>query len=607
MNPFFRNFISITLLSVAAFAAFGHPMARMHEADMEGVFARIDGGAFRETVDDISSGIDNELPALFHEKIGPIPGNHRIIGHGWTLDGAIPKDVLEELERVHPGRKADIIRLWKDYAKRVTARMQDATGLPAKQAQALAGIHWDIHLLGDRTADNSLVERVLPVRDIERNLEKNCDVLFKGRDGYSKAIRAAMRETLAKGGTDADQAARLIKCLQDEVPFSEMLSRRWGRTLGTRGIRILPHGAASVTTDSFLGRFGIAVPESFSTKVAKGRSKKGSAPKGGGKAGTGANAARRGARTALGAVRAFGVALPVVIETGFFFYDERKNREAFESGERTAEERQCVTYENIGRHGAGLALGSAGAGVGATYGAGIGTVEPGAGNVVGGVVGGVLGGIAGGIAGEIGGQTAGERIYVSRAKKNAERGDPAAMFFLGGYHYKRIRPGREGHVKEASNWLSRAANATNGAITKANVYLGHMAWDGIGCSTNRAYAVRLWTAASEKGDVDAMYLLARALLSGEGTVQNVEAGHHWMRESAALGCELALDAYPETNALFEDWKRQKAKRGKLCRILGCLCVASLLIVIVIGTFKAASRRTGKSANRQHREANDGDN
>lgn len=581
MKRFLFSFI-VAWVSISASDALAHPMARMHEADMEGVFSRIAGESFRNAVNDLSRAMDNELAESFRREFGPIPGNHRLIGHGWTLDGAIPKNVLRELDKAIPGRKSDIVKWWGQKTKILVARMRDATGLPSKQAQALAGLHWDLHLLGDRTADNTLVDHVLPTRDIERNLEKNCEILFKGRDGYAKAVRSAMRETLAKGGTDAEQAARLIQCLQNEVPFSEMLSRRWGRTLAVKGIRILPRGAGSITTESFLKRFSIAVPESFAAEAAKAKAKSTEPDIAQVRSGTAKGSPRGGVRAANRAVRAFGATLPVVIETGFFFYDERKNRDAFEAGDRTAEEMQCVTYENVGRHGAALALGSVGAWVGGTYGAGIGTVEPGGGNVVGGFAGGLIGGIAGGIAGEFGGQAAGERMYVSKAEKNAERGDPAAMFFLGGYHYKRIRPGREDHVKESIDWLTRAATATNGAVSKATVYLGQLAWAGIGQTTNRVKAVELWTMAAEKGDSDAMYLLACALLVGDGTEQDIEKGRGWMSESAARGCELALDAYPETDSFYNEWLSKKNQRTHLNRLrFTCGLVAVFVLFTVL--------------------------
>ena len=133
-----------------ACAAAAHPAAWMHEADMEGVFARIEGERFHEVVDNISRAIDNDLPKSFQGQFGPIPGNHRIIGHGWALDGQIPKDVLGELERAYPGRRSEILQWWAGKASEYGRWMEQATGLPPKQAKALAGLHWDLHLLGDR-------------------------------------------------------------------------------------------------------------------------------------------------------------------------------------------------------------------------------------------------------------------------------------------------------------------------------------------------------------------------------------------------------------------------------------------------------------------------
>lgn len=103
----------LTLLLAGACVAEAHPQARLHEADMEGVFARIEGEGFHETVARISRAIDNDLPKSFEERFGAIPGgrvgNHRLVGHGWTLDGKIPKEVLKELERACPGRRGEIL------------------------------------------------------------------------------------------------------------------------------------------------------------------------------------------------------------------------------------------------------------------------------------------------------------------------------------------------------------------------------------------------------------------------------------------------------------------------------------------------------------------
>ena len=67
------------------------------------------------------TGIDHELPTMFREKIGGIPGNHRILGHGWGLNDAIPKQTLDYLRKAYPGREQEIINIWRGGAKAKSA------------------------------------------------------------------------------------------------------------------------------------------------------------------------------------------------------------------------------------------------------------------------------------------------------------------------------------------------------------------------------------------------------------------------------------------------------------------------------------------------------
>lgn len=560
-----------------------------HEEQLGEVFVRIEGDAFHEAANQISSAMDNDLWESFRLTIGKVPGNHRLIGHGWTLDGDIPKNVLQELERANPGRKTDILAWWSKESKRLAEGMEKATGLPPKQAKALASLQWDFHLLGDRMPGNKVVDVVLPPKAIAKNIEKNCEVLFKGRPEYAKAVGRSMQKTLKAGGTDAEQAARLMESLQHEVPFSEMLSRCWHHTLGKQGIRIKPPTQEAVRVEGFLAKARVSLPKPYATEARTRGGKVKSGNGGGGKtAGTAGKTASKGVKGASRAAKAFGVALPVAIEAGFFFYDEAKSREAFERGEQTWEETRCITYENRGRHGAALVLGMAGAWGGAGAGAAIGTgPAPGLGTAFGAGVGCVVGGIVGSIVGEIGGAAAGEMLYMAAAEKRAKEGDPDAQFFLGGYHFKRIKDGEEGHVKEALHYLSQVQVTRKGGFAKANVFLGKMAWDGIGQKANKKKAVRLWRAAAKLNDADAMYLLARAALAGEGMFQNVETGHTMMFEAAARGCEVALDEYPETEQIYRQWTAEKQKRdASIRRILwrggmGLLTVAVVLMPTIV--------------------------
>ena len=225
--------------STPAFA-FSRPT---HEGQLREVFSGVQGRAFYDAVREISWSMDNGLLLSFKAAIGRVPGNHRIIGHGWPLDGSIPQAVLDRLEEVNPGRKKEMMAWWRQESKRLVDKMARATGLPKQQAQALAGIVWDVHLLGDRMPGNTMVEWVLSPPAIEKNLEDNFATLFKGQPEYAQALARALRDALQSGENEADQSALLMETLQT-APLSEMLLRRWGRTMAKHGIELeaIPDG-----------------------------------------------------------------------------------------------------------------------------------------------------------------------------------------------------------------------------------------------------------------------------------------------------------------------------------------------------------------------------
>ena len=220
--------------------AFSRPT---HEGQLREVFSGVQGRAFHDAVREISWSMDNGLLLSFKTTIGRVPGNHRIIGHGWPLDGSIPQAVLDRLEEANPGRKKEMMAWWRQESKRLVGKMARATGLPKQQAQALAGIAWDVHLLGDRMPGNTMVEWVLSPPEIEKNLEDNFGTLFKGQPEYARALGRALRDALRAGGNEAEQSALLMETLQ-KAPPSEMLLRRWGRTLSKHGIALeeIPDG-----------------------------------------------------------------------------------------------------------------------------------------------------------------------------------------------------------------------------------------------------------------------------------------------------------------------------------------------------------------------------
>ena len=200
---------------LAASCVFGHASHRMHEADIFAVFNGCDSPDFQRIAKRISSGMDNELPRRFREEIGPLPGNHRMLGHCWTFGDAIPRRVLDAIEARHPGRKGDFIKLWQTFASEIVGEVSQTTGLPRKQAGALAALIHDIHLLGDRTPDNKLVDHVLTTDEIRRNMVKSAGALWGKGSEEAKRIASATKAARSRGADEFTRAEAMMLALKE--------------------------------------------------------------------------------------------------------------------------------------------------------------------------------------------------------------------------------------------------------------------------------------------------------------------------------------------------------------------------------------------------------
>lgn len=167
-----------------------------HYREFSMVFNGYGDDGFRSLCECISSGIDNDLPAAFRKVIGPVPGNHRVLGHGWTLDAAIPEDALQYLEATFPGKRQDIIKVWAEHAKRVKEMARSITGLPPASADSLAAILHDIHLLGDMEPGNVITKYVLPPKEIEKHLVKELRGLFRSNPEFAYAIESELKKVV---------------------------------------------------------------------------------------------------------------------------------------------------------------------------------------------------------------------------------------------------------------------------------------------------------------------------------------------------------------------------------------------------------------------------
>lgn len=203
-----RLLLVLFLLLFTLFPSYGHS-GQQHLNDIRTVFGGYGGQEFDELAQYINHVIDTELPNEFRQKIGPVPGNHRVLGHGWSLDSAIPKKTLEAIEQRYPGKKGELIDIWKHQADAIHQKAQLLTGLPSKQAKALAAIMYNIHLLGDLEPGNVLLDLVLSPEDIARNITTHSRELFHNAPRVANNIAARMNAVVKNGsGQGVQQMAQ---------------------------------------------------------------------------------------------------------------------------------------------------------------------------------------------------------------------------------------------------------------------------------------------------------------------------------------------------------------------------------------------------------------
>ena len=183
----------------------------------------------------VTKGIDDGLPGLFRDKMkGPIPGNHRILGHGWSFNDSIPERVLGELENMYPGRKREIIDIWRNYVNNLSEEAVKLTGLPKPQAKALVGILHDIHLLGDLEPGNTRIDLVLQPKEITNNIIKNAETLFKNNPQFSQEIRERLLKVLLTNqGKDPQIVAELLSDEMGRLKWGDKLNHSWHNRLTT--------------------------------------------------------------------------------------------------------------------------------------------------------------------------------------------------------------------------------------------------------------------------------------------------------------------------------------------------------------------------------------
>jgi hypothetical protein len=223
--------LALLFSAVALDRVLAHASAALHFKDCEAVFSGygVDKN-FKALFRVVSGGVDNDLPKAFTNAIGPIPGNHRILGHGWTLNAAIPKATMEKLEERYPGKKKEIRDVWIQFARGCIEKSEELSGLPKKQANALASLIYDIHLVGDLEPDNKLIAPVLELGEIVKNIQKDCAILFVNKPQHSDFVNKKLDETMQSKLPYQEKASLVMQTLYD-LRLGTMLNDTWGNTL----------------------------------------------------------------------------------------------------------------------------------------------------------------------------------------------------------------------------------------------------------------------------------------------------------------------------------------------------------------------------------------
>jgi hypothetical protein len=188
---------------------------------LDGIYARV------------NSGIDSDFYKRFEGTFGSNPkGNHRVVGH-WGFSGAIPFDDEPYKSALKDFPRDKIIEFWRTYVTSMTDDVMKLTGLEKKQAQSLAGLIYNTHLLCDYTGTilTPLPKPDLLIKDIGKNLH----ALFGNRSSFVKQIMDEIAHLPSNNLTDVQKAEHIYQILVKHN-IGEKFVKTYERVLTEKGI-----------------------------------------------------------------------------------------------------------------------------------------------------------------------------------------------------------------------------------------------------------------------------------------------------------------------------------------------------------------------------------
>lgn len=191
----------------------------------------LDGPGARAAFADIHSIIDNDL------RVRPRVGGHRVFGH-WGFSDSIPFDApgpLRDHVAKYPQERERIIALWSDAVKRMTRAVEDGLALPHKQAQGLAGLVYDHHILADYLDQE--IGSLQDMNRLRRDLVRNMNELLGRNTEAARAFRTVVNAV--SDSLPPKEAAQALLDVLTEHSTGKHMKIRYAAQLADNGIEVL--------------------------------------------------------------------------------------------------------------------------------------------------------------------------------------------------------------------------------------------------------------------------------------------------------------------------------------------------------------------------------
>lgn len=141
-------------------------------------------------------------------------GEHREFAH-WGMNGSIPEEFLDAIEKSRPGCKERVVELWRQFVVTRREAVKQALNLSGpnsdRAAQSLISMMNDIHVLGDHTTVSTANLRTID--NVVNDYLKSLNRMLGNHNGLSQQIKAEIK-LLPQRLSNQERAARILDILK---------------------------------------------------------------------------------------------------------------------------------------------------------------------------------------------------------------------------------------------------------------------------------------------------------------------------------------------------------------------------------------------------------